>query len=305
MLELVVKQWPWWLKPRERFHTKNKHLMFENESRVIVESGKSMTGGLQEEGQSKGQIGRSKTFSAAHLSEIATWERPEQINNSLLPAVPRTPRTLLVRESTAQGRNNYWHEEWKLAAAGEDPRFFNVFIPWYAEASKYWLPCPEGWVPSQTTLDFALRAQRTGPTYMHAPVVLTKEQLFWYEQHYKAAQKREVLYQFLSEYPAEPEEAFQNSGRSIFTLETQARVAAQQRPMVDLWVVKPRAELLEDKERSLAEWRESQRLITRRFRPSRPVAETPSLEPRFWARYWALVLGGVLLLGVAALALLR
>lgn len=261
MLELVVQHWPWWLKPKEKFHTKNHHLMFANDSRVIVESGKSMKGGLQDDGQEKGQLGRSKTFSAVHLSEIASWERPDQINSALLPAVPRTPRTLMFRESTAMGRNNYWHEEWKLADDGEDPRFFNVFVPWYAEATKYWLPCPEGWIPSDDTLAFARRAQEHGPRYMHRPVSLTKEQLYWYELNYKAAQKREMLYRFLSEYPSEPGEAFQNSGRSIFSLETQVRVANQARPLLDVWTIAPRAELIADREATLKEYAESQRQL--------------------------------------------
>jgi hypothetical protein len=261
MLELVVEHWPWWLKPREKFHTKSHHLMWANGSRVVVESGKSMKGGLQEEGAEKGQIGRSKTYSAFHLSEITTWERPEQINSSLLPAVPYTPRTFGMRESTAQGRNNYWHTEWKLADAGQDPRFFNVFIPWYAERSKYWLPYPPTWIPDSDTLAFAKRATEFGPRYMHRPVTLAKEQLYWYELHRNAAIKREELYRFLSEYPSEPEEAFQNSGRSIFTIETQNRVAHQARPLADLWNVAPRHELIADKEASIAEFQESQRQL--------------------------------------------
>lgn len=258
MLELMVEQWPWWLKPKERFHTKNKHIMWENGSRVIVESGKSMKGGLLEEGGEKGQLGRSKTFSAAHLSEITTWERPDQINASLLPAMPSTPRTLCVRESTAMGRNNYWHQEWNLAAAGEDPRFFNIFIPWYAESSQYWLPYPPEWIPSDDTLHFARRAQQEGPKYMGRPVILSKEQLYWYELQKRAAIKREVLYTFLSEYPAEPEEAFQNSGRSIFSIETLTRIQHQARPLADLWRVAPRAELLADREASIQEFQQSQ-----------------------------------------------
>lgn len=258
MLELVVEHWPWWLKPKERFHTKNRHIMWDNSSRVIVESGKSMKGGLMEEGGEKGQIGRSKTYSACHLSEITTWERPEQINSSLLPAIPSTPRTLCIRESTAMGRNNYWHQEWNLAQSGDDPRFFNIFIPWYAESSKYWLPTPEGWQPSDDTLAFARRAQAEGPKYMHRAVSLSKEQLYWYELNKKAAIKREELYKFLSEYPAEPEEAFQNSGRSIFSIETITRVGNQARPLADLLLIAPRAELLADKEASIAEFRDSQ-----------------------------------------------
>lgn len=262
MLELVVEKWPWWLKPKEKFHTKNHHIIFGNGSRVVVESGKSMKGGLQEEGAEKGQIGRSKTYSAFHLSEITSWERPQQINSSLLPAVPITARTIGMRESTAMGRNDYWHQEWNLAQAGEDPRFSNIFIPWYAEQSKYWLPFPADWIPSDVTLTFARRAQREGPKYMHRPVNLSKEQLYWYERHYKAAQAREELWRFLSEYPAEPEEAFQNSGRSIFSIATLQRIAGQGRPLADLLLIKPRAELLADKETSLREFQESQRELT-------------------------------------------
>ncbi len=257
MLELVVEKWPWWLKPKERFHTKDRHIMWANGSRVVVESGKSMKGGLQDDGGEKGQLGRSKTYSAGHLSEISSWERPEQINNSLLPAIPRTPRTLLIRESTALGRNNYWHLEWKLAASGKDPRFFNIFIPWYAEQSKYWLPYPTDWIPSDDTLQFAARAAQFGPTYMHRSVALTKEQLYWYELTKAAAVLRDELYKFLSEYPSEPEEAFQNSGRSIFTVATLDRLGQQARPIRDLWTVRPKAELLADKELLLQEYQQS------------------------------------------------
>ena len=258
MLELVVEKWPWWLKPKELYHTKNRHIMWKNGSRVIVESGKSMKGGLQEEGGEKGQLGRSKTYSAVHLSEITTWERPEQINSSLLPAVPITPRTLMGRESTAMGRNNYWHQEWKKAGAGIDPRFFNIFVPFYAEKSKYWLPTPTGWSPTDDTLAFARRATEQGPQYMHRAVQLTREQLYWYEVMKAAAVHDDELYRFLSEYPSEPEEAFQNSGRSIFSVATMDRLEKQGRPLIDLWTVAPRAELIADREASLAEYKESQ-----------------------------------------------
>lgn len=266
MLELVVKELPWWLKPKEDFHTKHRHIMWANGSRVIVESGKSMKGGLQEEGGEKGQLGRSKTYSAAHLSEISTWERPEQINSSLLPAIPRTPRTLCIRESTAMGRNDYWHTEWRKAAQNKDPRFFNIFIPWYAEVSKYWLPCPPGWTPSTDTLQFAKRAGEHGPRYMHRAVALTKEQLYWYEITKASFEMDDQLYRFLSEYPSEPEEAFQYSGRSIFSAATIDRLEKQTRPLLDVWTVRPHAELQADKEQLLAELQRHQAQVEQEAR---------------------------------------
>lgn len=278
MLELVVEHWPWWLKPQELYHTKNHHIMWKNGSRVIVESGKSMKGGLQEEGGEKGQLGRSKTYSCLHLSEISTWERPEQINSALLPAVPITPRTLMGRESTALGRNNYWHQEWRKAGAGVDPRFFNIFIPFYAEKSKYWLPCPAGWSPSDDTLAFARRATEHGPTYMHRPVALTPEQLYWYEVMKAAALHDDALYRFLSEYPSEPEEAFQNSGRSIFSVQTMDRMEQQIRPLADLWAVAPRAELIADREASLAESRAAQADLLKQRQEQRERAAARTID---------------------------
>lgn len=259
MLERVYEHLPWWLKPRERFHTKDHHLVLENGSSVIVESGKSMKGGLQEQGGQKGQLGRSKTYSVGHLSELSTWEYPETIRDSLMWAIPRTPRTLLGRESTAKGRYNFWHKEWLLAEQGLG-RFFNIFVPFYAERSKYWLPYPTSWEPSADTLAFAARASEVGPRYMHRQVDLSKEQLYWYEREKAAAEANGELYKFLEEMPAEPSEAFQYSGRSIFPVGTMDRLTKQARPLLDVWAVKPKAELLADRDALVQELRASQKL---------------------------------------------
>jgi hypothetical protein len=93
---------------------------------------------------------------------------------------------------------------------------------------------------------------------MHRAVQLTREQLYWYEVMKAAAVHDDQLYRFLSEYPSEPEEAFQNSGRSIFSVATMDRLEKQGRALCDLWTVAPRAELIADREASLAEYKESQ-----------------------------------------------
>ncbi len=217
MLELTVAHIPWWLKPAEKYHTKDQHIVFTTNSSVIVESGKSMKGGLQDDGGSKGQIGRSKTYSIAHLSELSTWENAGQIDDALMPAIPMTPRTFMAKESTAKGRHNWWHKEWMTTQAGNG-RSFNIFIPWYAERSKYWAPCPTGWIPPDSVLQYAARVATHGPRWMgQSEYRLSKEQLYWYHLQRRAAEDKGTLYKFLEEYPAEPEEAFQYSGRSIFT----------------------------------------------------------------------------------------
>lgn len=238
MLELTVEHLPWWLRPREKGHVKNQHIMFDNHSSVVVEAGKSMKGGLQDSGGQKGQLGRSKTYSCVHLSELSTWEYAETIDDSLDPAIARTPRTLWMKESTAKGRHNWWHNEWVATERGYG-RSFNIFIPWYAERTKYWLPSPEGWEPPGYCLEYAERVQRHAPRWMRRSFALTREQLYWYYRQYEAAQQKGALYKFLEEYPAEPAEAFQYSGRSIFTPEQVDRLRNAARPLRALYLVQP------------------------------------------------------------------
>lgn len=242
MFELLISNLPWYLHPGETGHVKNKHIVFANGSIVRTESGKSMKGGLTEEGGSKGQMGRSKTYSALHLSELSTWEHPDQIDDSLMPAVPRTPRTLAIFESTAKGRLNWWHRHWLSAARGKG-RFTPIFVPWYAEKSKYWLPAPSIWVPAPDTLAHARAAEIEGPKYMRTRVQLTREQLFWYESTKADFAEKGAVYKFMEEYPATPEESFQYSGHSIFPIGVRERIRTGARPMITALEVRSASEL--------------------------------------------------------------
>lgn len=234
---------PWWLKPREVGHKKDSHVFFASGARLLVESGKSMKGGLQEQGGVKGNIGRSKTYGGAHLTELSTWERPEQIDDGLIPTFPIDWGTLVICESTGKGFN-WWSDHWDAAEHGHDPRFSggNVFIGWYVEQSKYWLPPPAGWIPSPTTLEHARRVEREAPRWMGHGVHLTRPQLFWWETHRALAESKGELERFLEEYPATPTEAFQFSGRSIFPLAVRERIDGQARPLMDVWDVRVAAE---------------------------------------------------------------
>lgn len=242
-LELTVAQLPWWLRPRELFHEKNQHIVFANEqgepgSSIIVESGKSMKGALQDEGGSKGQLGRSKTYSIGHLSELSTWENAGQIDDALLPAVPQTMRTLLALESTAKGKGNWWHKQWETTSKGLN-RFFNIFIPWYAERSKNWRPAPSDWIPDEDTLAYANRVEQVAPRFMQRRYRLTREQLYWYYTERRNAVEKGTLYKFLEEQPAEPADAFQYSGRSIFTPAVLDDLRNKAKPVKAVWAVEP------------------------------------------------------------------
>lgn len=254
LCNLTIDYVPPWLRPTVLAHPANGPLRLNNGSAVQVESGLTMTGTEMEESQGRrGQLGTGRTYGAVHLSEIALWPYPEMMDVSLLPAIPRTPLTFCVRESTAQGRNNYWHQQWQLATKSRT-RFTPLFIPWFIERSKYWLPPPANWSPRPETLAYVRRAEQHAPRWLFGQSVhLTKEQIYWYETERSAAEARDAyepgsLAYFLANYPADPEESFQHTGRSIFgplLLERHKSTSRQHRPegIHTILDVQPKADL--------------------------------------------------------------
>jgi hypothetical protein len=241
MLERVVDHLPWYMLPTVKERVKNDEILFGTESHVFVGASKSTRGGDKTSRNSsqgkKGQLGRGKTLSCVHLSELATWTQPEQIDSSLEPGIPISPLTLYIKESTGQG-HNWWYHEWSACKKGKG-RAVNVFIPWYAEKTKWHLQAPVDWTPSADTLAVAARCEADAPRWLHKSVRLTREQLYWYETTRANKQEKGVLDEFLQEYPCDDEEAFQYSGKSAFPLLIRERVKLQARPLIGLIEVAP------------------------------------------------------------------
>src|SRR5689334_14630037 len=234
MFEGMYDNLPWWLKPASTDRVKNTEIAFEGGTRLWVESGKAMKGTA---GQ-RGQIGRGLTISTAHLSEISTWEQPEPIKDSLLPAMPRSSRTFVFMESTAKGRGDWWHTHWQHSP-GYIWKFLNIFIPWYVEL-KYSEPAPPDWAPSKETLQHAKRIEETSPRWVGKVVVPTRDQLYWWELAKYSFQVDGKLKQFLEEFGAiTDDECFQLKGDSIFSVEAVQRLQSQARPIAAVVEVGP------------------------------------------------------------------
>lgn len=239
MFEQMIGALPWWLAPKVLEHVKDEEILFDGGTHIWVAAGKSTRGTTG----NRGQIGRGKTVSILHLSELSTWEDPGQLDGSLFPSIPlNNPRVLGIGESTAKGRNNWWHKHWDKAVAKKS-RWHPIFIPWYAEPSKYRLPAPIGWTPATSTVAHAVRCAETGPRWVHRPVVLTRDQLFWYESTRAEFEVDNNLSLFLEEYAADPEEAFQHSGKGLFTSVVLQRVQDQAKPLSGVVEVLPMREL--------------------------------------------------------------
>lgn len=184
------------------------------------------------------------TNSVVHISELATWDNPEQLDGALLPGIPINPKSLVLFESTAELAGDWWHRHWIASQEGEG-RFRNLFIPWCVEPSKYSSPAPDNWQPTSDTLAVATQIERDSEPWVGRPLRLTRDQLYWYETTRAYYTKKNQLDQFYREYPSNPEECFQYAGKSVFTPSDLQRIDQAARPILDVWAVEPSRDIAE------------------------------------------------------------
>lgn len=242
MVERIYDQLPFFLKPEKIVpYAAGRELHLANKSSIKTAWGKTTRGALQEAGGKKGNIERGRTNSVVHISELATWDNPEQLDSALLPGIPRAEQTLVIFESTAEIAGDWWHRHWQATAEGTG-RFANLFIPWCV---KYERQPPIGWTPNQTTLAVAAQIERDSFSWVGETLRCSAAQLYWYESERAYYTKKNQLLQFFKEYPSNPEECFQFAGRSVFTIEEIAQIDQKARPVIDVWAVEPSREIAE------------------------------------------------------------
>ena len=205
MSKLFYDELPPVMKPMVKTSNRTE-ILFENPSKRERE--KELRPGLRSRlrcatAGGKG-IGRSDTLQYVHLSEYAFW--PEGADGKaatlagILQAVPSTPGTMVVIESTANGFEDF-KERWDAAAAGEND-FAAVFFAWF-ENPEYAMPTVPGTVWTED--EKQLRELYS----------LTEDQLTW-RRWCIANNCGGSLDMFRQEYPSNPDEAFLHSGTGVF-----------------------------------------------------------------------------------------
>lgn len=144
---------------------------------------------------SKG-IGRSSTIQIFHGSEVGLWENGPEHLDGIMQAIPRSDKTEIILESTAQGKGNIFYDLWKEAIDGTN-EFMPVFIPWFW-TDEYRMPIPE---------DFKMSEEETEYQRFYN---LDKEQIHWRRITTNSSNLKELG--FKQEYPSNAEEAFIVSG---------------------------------------------------------------------------------------------
>ncbi len=228
MIKYCLDNQPWWLMPSSPKDVQEKNMTVGFaliNSRISIEAGNKFHG-----------LARGATPDGGHLSEISSWPNAEEdIDAAFIRAIHETPNVFIGLESTALGKDNWFHDTWHIIK--EDwprgrSRIRGLFLPWFVGTDLYPMPSDlwrfrqmtaEGWTPNDRTVKHAERARE----YVLSNPLLLKhlakgdrswqmplEQMWFYEIERDTALKKKTLNKFLSEMPADDNEAFQNTGLS-------------------------------------------------------------------------------------------
>lgn len=148
---------------------------------------------------------RGFNFHMAHLSEVAFWgegesEAAEKIVRTVSGTVPLCADSLIVMESTANGRDNYFYKEWKRASSGKSDKRA-VFVPWY-EIDIY--------KTEPLSLSEVERLRKDLDAYelqLIDRMGVEPERVAWYHRKRREYPTHEAM---MAEFPSTPEEAFLN-----------------------------------------------------------------------------------------------
>jgi hypothetical protein len=212
---------PDWIKPQKRFGTKGNQIVYDTHdasglnSRVTVETAMDAA------------AGRGSTIQAIHASEMAFWEKPEDVWVALMQAVPDQGSEVII-ESTANGVGNFFHRMWDDAVSGENG-YEAIFLPWWVH-EEYELrlsPDTEELVLTSLT-DWEREALEVGIEYEGELHRLTPGQLAWRRQTIRDKLSNDER-AFRQEYPSTAREAFLVSGNMFFDEDALLRMEQETR----------------------------------------------------------------------------
>ena len=207
--KLIYDNLPFWLKPPIQYDEKAGHIhLGDVNSRILYQVSSQKSG-----------IGVGRQIDIHHLTELSTWLNPAAVELDFFPTIPRSLATFGLEESTPYGRGNWWHEWTEKVRKGHSDRWRYLFIPWYAELSKYRTNVPTDWKPSEAAMLHAQKVADTSAQYVGHRVLLPPSNLRWWEVTREEYRKSNRLNFFLTNWSATPEESFQHSATTAFDAE--------------------------------------------------------------------------------------
>lgn len=163
--------------------------------------------------------GRSDTIQCLHASEVGEWENGEDLVSSIMQTVPDLPGTMIFLESTAKGRGNYFHKEWKAAEKGEN-NFKPFFFPWWL-IDGYEVYDDEPLDDIKEYDEFLIELMRKGyRTHSGEHYEVSEDAIIRKLKFYRRKSKDFASdpAQMFQEYPSTAHEAFIASGANVFNV---------------------------------------------------------------------------------------
>ena len=153
---------------------------------------------------------RGLNLSFAHLSEVAFWNAnrnidPNDLIRTVTGTIPLSPGTVIVMESTANGTNSFFYNEWAREGA-----FKKVFVAWN-EIDIYRKPLDEGFDLDKCD-EYERALWERG---------CTLEQVYWYHEKRKEFSEHNLM---KAEFPSDDHEAFENSMEFVFSQHEQEQI---------------------------------------------------------------------------------
>lgn len=205
----IYNNLPWWLKPSIGLEEKAQHITFDKLGSNLIYQTLVQKSGL----------GQGRQFDIGHITEAASDPyNGRGLQHDYFPTIPQSPLALHVLETTPQGRDNWWRFFVEDVRKG-GTRWTFVYVPWYAEPKKYRRQPPEGWEPSEVTIQHIKVVHDTSPEFLGKTVWLSRQSAYWWETTRAEYQRKDALALFLTNYSATPEESFQHTSASVFNSE--------------------------------------------------------------------------------------
>ena len=205
-------------KPNIRYNTRTD-LSFER----FDDTGKQVGLGSSIKTATAGNkaAGRSDTINLLHASELGEWENGEDLVASLLETVPdeevMDKPSMMFLESTAKGRGNYFHKEFKLAVKGEN-NFEPFFFPWWIldtyERNATFDDLGELSDYEKLLCELMLKGHDVAGQHIKVDQESVPRKIMFYRR--KAKNFEATPERLSQEYPSTWQEAFIASGKNVF-----------------------------------------------------------------------------------------
>lgn len=209
------------LKPMTQ-NSNAQELVFDAPAKLAAKGAKGLRSRIRCATAGGSGVGRSYTLRNVHMSEFAFWPGSKmETFTGIMSAVPDSPGTIVIVESTANGYDEFkrlWDRAVDAQRSGTDG-FVPVFFPWFEMHEYRRRPLPG----FQRTPEEQEMADTFG---------LDDEQLAWRRWCIENMCGGDVNL-FHQEFPATPDEAFISTGRCAFDKE--ALVLRREQVRTDPW----------------------------------------------------------------------